>query len=104
MEAVVENYFGKKVFYRSRGNLWEIPVKIAIRNTFTKINFTTGVLQRVCLDFKQCTIVLKFPEDLFRRTYFNDCFCPYGMKLFPSLLFSFFFCSLLVLHLCTFLP
>ena len=63
-------------------------MKSAICNTFTEINFVTGDLQRVYLDFKQWTIVLKFPESSFPKTYFNDCFCPYRMKL-PS------FCSLL---------
>ena len=76
MEAVVEKYSGKKSFYRPRRNLWEIPVKTAICNTFVKINFVIGVLQRVCLDFKECTIVLKFPENLFPKrlfmNYFND--------------------------------
>ena len=39
MEAVIESYSGRKVFYRSRRNLWEIPMKTAICNTFSKINF-----------------------------------------------------------------
>ena len=89
MEAFVENYSRKKVFYRSWGNLWEIPVKTRICNTFTKINFATGVLQRGPLDFKKHTIILKFPEHLFPGTYFNDCFCAYRMKL-PSSLLLFF--------------
>ena len=76
MEVVVENYSGKKkVFYRSWRNLREIPVKTAICNTFPKINFLTGVLQRVCPDFKQRIIALKFSEHLFPGTCFNDCFC-----------------------------
>ena len=65
MEAVAENFSGKKVFYRSRRNLWEIPVKTAICNTFTKIDFVTGVLQRVRLDFKQRNIVLNTLNTLF---------------------------------------
>ena len=76
MEAVIEKYSGKKSFYRLRRNLWEIPVKTAICNIFVKINFVIGVLQRVCLDFKESTIVLKFPENLFPKrlfmNYFND--------------------------------
>ena len=76
MEAVVEKYSGKKSFYRPRRNLWEISVKTAICNTFVKINFVIGVLQRVCPDFKESTIVLKFPENLFPErlfmNYFND--------------------------------
>ena len=59
MEAVVENYSGKKVFYRSRRNPWDIPAKTAICNTFTKINFVTCVLQSLRLDFKQRNIVLE---------------------------------------------
>ena len=50
MEAVVQSYSGKKVFNRSRRNLWEIPVKTEISNTFTKMNFATGDLQRIRLD------------------------------------------------------
>ena len=85
MKVVIENYSGKKLFYRSQGNLWEILVKTAICNTFTKIN----------LDFKQGAIALKFPEQLFPGTYFNDCFCPYRIK---------FVVYQLILHLCNFLP
>ena len=80
-----------KRFYRSLGNLWEITVKTAICNTFTKINFVTVVLQAVHLDFKQRTIVLKFLEHLFSELpFFSDCFCPYEMKRLPSLLFFIF--------------
>ena len=72
MEEVIEKYSGKKSFYRLRRNLWET----AICNIFVKINFVIGVLQRVCLDFKESTIVLKFPENLFPKrlfmNYFND--------------------------------
>ena len=76
------------MFYRSRRNLWGIPEKFAICNTLNKNKFVTGVVQRVRLDFKQRTIVLKFLEHLFHRTYSNECVCPYRMKLL-SLLLSF---------------
>ena len=82
MEAVIESYSRKNVFYRSRRNLWEIPVKTAICNIFTRVNSVTGVLQRVRLNFKRSTIVLKLPG-----TCFNCCFCPYRMKLTSSPLF-----------------
>ena len=42
---------------------------IKLYNTFTKINFVAGVLQRVCRDFKQHTIVFKCPEHFFSGTY-----------------------------------
>ena len=87
MKAVVENDSGRKVFYSSRGNLWEIPMKTAICNTFTN-QFITVVLQRCSPRFLVTDVCFNFPECLFPGTYFNGCFCPYRMKL-PS------FCSLL---------
>ena len=55
MEGVVEDGSGKKK-------------KCFIGNTFTKINFVTDVLQRVCLDITERNIVLKFPEQSFIGT------------------------------------
>ena len=42
---------------------------IKLYNTFAKINFVAGVLQRVCRDFKQRTIVFKCLEKIFSGTY-----------------------------------
>ena len=72
MEAVVQSYSGKKVFNRSRRNLWEIPVKTEISNTFNKMKFATGDLRRVRLDVLATHYCFKTSRTPFFGIYFND--------------------------------
>ena len=72
MEAVVQSYSGKKVFNRSRRNLWEIPVKTEISNTFNKMKFATGDLRRVRLDVLATHYCFKTSRTPFFGTCFND--------------------------------
>ena len=72
------------MLYRSRWNLWEIPVKATICITFTKSNLP----QVFHMEFVLTNALLY--KCTFSATCFNDYFCPYGMKSPSSLLF---FCS-----------